>query len=123
MPRQNIQILIPQKYIDNEDKGLCRVCGKSIKRPFRKYCSIECLLEYQKCFQTWTGLRNRVLAKQDKCEKCGSESKLEVDHKFAIMNGGDMWDIKNLQVLCHKCHVRKTKSDLYDKKYLKDGQQ
>ena len=38
------------------------------------------------------------------------------------MNGGEMWDENNLHVLCHRCHLRKTKSDLYDKKYIKDGQ-
>src|SRR3990167_1549346 len=35
----------------------------------------------------------------------------EVDHIKAIMNGGDMWDINNLQTLCKDCHKQKTKSD------------
>ena len=122
MTRQSTQILIPQEYIENDRKGLCRVCGKLVKRPFRKYCSTIHSLEYQKCFKTWTGLRDRILANQESCEKCGNEDKLEVDHKLAIMNGGEMWNEDNLQVLCHKCHLRKTKSDLYDKKYIKDGQ-
>ena len=122
LTRPSIQILIPPEYIKNEENNVCRVCGKLIKRPFRKYCSTKCLLKYQKCFKTWTGLRDRILAKQESCEKCGSKDKLEVDHKLAIMNGGEMWNEDNLQVLCHRCHLRKTKSDLYDKKYIKDGQ-
>lgn len=36
----------------------------------------------------------------------------EVDHKLAIVNGGDMWDINNLQVLCKDCHNKKTQKDL-----------
>jgi 5-methylcytosine-specific restriction endonuclease McrA len=36
----------------------------------------------------------------------------EVDHKIAIMNGGDQWDINNLQVLCEDCHKNKTRRDL-----------
>ena len=122
MTRQSTQILIPPEYIKNDEEGLCRVCGKSVKRPFRKYCSTRCSLEYQKCFKTWTGLRDRILAKQESCEQCESKDKLEVDHKLAIMNSGEMWDENNLQVLCHKCHLRKTRADLYDKKYIKDGQ-
>jgi len=35
----------------------------------------------------------------------------EVDHKIAIMNGGDGWDKSNLQVLCSNCHRKKTKLD------------
>ena len=37
----------------------------------------------------------------------------EVDHITAIKNGGDMWDKKNLQVLCVDCHKKKTKGDIY----------
>lgn len=37
----------------------------------------------------------------------------EVDHKIAVVNGGDFWDENNLQVLCYKCHKEKTKEDLH----------
>jgi len=36
----------------------------------------------------------------------------EVDHKIAIVNGGDEFDVDNLQVLCEECHKKKTKNDL-----------
>lgn len=36
----------------------------------------------------------------------------DVDHKLAIVNGGDEWDIDNLQVLCTDCHKKKTKLDM-----------
>ncbi len=35
-----------------------------------------------------------------------------VDHIVAIVNGGDQWDEKNLQVLCEKCHHKKTAKDM-----------
>ena len=122
MPRQSTKIDIPEIYIENEKKGLCRVCGKSIKRPFRKFCSTECSLKYQECFKTWTGLRDKIIARDKKCKMCGSESQLEVDHIKAIVNDGDMWNKNNLRVICHRCHIRKTKLDLYKRKYVKSGQ-
>lgn len=36
----------------------------------------------------------------------------EVDHIKAIVNGGNQWDMNNLQTLCHECHVKKTKEDI-----------
>lgn len=41
-----------------------------------------------------------------------SRTFFEVDHIRAITNDGDMWDKKNLQVLCIDCHRKKTKQDL-----------
>ena len=40
----------------------------------------------------------------------------EVDHIIAVVNGGDFWDEKNLQVLCYTCHKKKTKKDIKKKK-------
>jgi hypothetical protein len=42
----------------------------------------------------------------------GGQITFEVDHKIAIVNGGDEFDINNLQVLCSDCHKKKTKNDL-----------
>jgi len=36
----------------------------------------------------------------------------EVDHIKAVALGGDMFDEKNLQVLCYTCHKDKTKTDV-----------
>lgn len=36
----------------------------------------------------------------------------EVDHKIAVVNDGDMWDVSNLQVLCAECHKDKTQEDM-----------
>lgn len=45
-----------------------------------------------------------------RCVVCGSTSKLEVDHKVALMNGGTNAE-SNLATLCDECHVAKTKMD------------
>ena len=37
---------------------------------------------------------------------------LDVDHVIAIANGGDVFDKKNLQILCKDCHNKKTKQDM-----------
>lgn len=40
------------------------------------------------------------------------DTMFEVDHIQAIVNGGNEFDKKNLQVLCQDCHRKKTKSDM-----------
>ncbi len=54
----------------------------------------------------------REILKRDhyKCVICGSNHKLEVDHKRALQNGGSN-DSSNLATLCKKCHIEKTKMD------------
>jgi len=44
------------------------------------------------------------------CVICGSTTKLEVDHKRALMNGGSN-DSANLATLCDDCHTAKTRMD------------
>jgi rubredoxin len=45
----------------------------------------------------------------------------EVDHRVAIMNGGDQWDEANLRVLCHDCHLKKTRHDHSKAKETKEN--
>ena len=44
------------------------------------------------------------------CLVCGSTYQLEVDHRIALMNGGDN-SKKNLGTLCDSCHNKKTRLD------------
>ena len=44
------------------------------------------------------------------CLVCGSTYQLEVDHRIALMNGGDN-SIDNLGTLCDSCHNAKTRYD------------
>lgn len=55
-----------------------------------------------------TGLRKH----NPLCVKCLEEGRTApsqvVDHIVSIDDGGDKWDLDNLQVLCHTCHNKKT---------------
>ena len=41
-----------------------------------------------------------------------TEDRFEVDHILAVSLGGDMWDKKNLQILCSTDHKKKTAEDM-----------
>lgn len=116
MPRQQAQIKIPQKYNDNEAKGLCKVCGKS-KEEFEKgrskYCGEKCYIKYQKCFLYWSTFRLEIIKKSPRCkiEGCKNED-LEVDHIIPVAITLKVFDKKNCQVLCNFHHKEKTKKDL-----------
>ncbi len=127
MVRQSTFYLGKSEWLDNREKGLC-ICGKpqgSKQLNLRKYCSYKCRDSYQDSWTTWSMIRDKLLTKRGrKCEKCGATPKdikpttlsvydyFEVDHIKAIVNGGSETDESNLQVLCHPCHVKKTKIDM-----------
>lgn len=124
MTRQGMIVNIPQRYIENEKKGLCKVCAKpksQFNKRMKKYCSDECRWKYSDCFVKWSSLRNFQIWKDDKCKLCGRPAE-EVDHIIAIVNGGEEFDPKNLQSLCHECHVQKTKKDLLEYRLRKKQQ-
>ena len=54
----------------------------------------------------------RLVKKRDGncCLVCGSTRQLEVDHRIALMNGGDN-SVDNLGTLCDDCHNKKTRYD------------
>ena len=41
-----------------------------------------------------------------------TEDRFEVDHIIAVSLDGEMWDKKNLQILCYRCHKKKTSADM-----------
>jgi 5-methylcytosine-specific restriction endonuclease McrA len=49
---------------------------------------------------------------QHRLTKLPQEPKMEVDHTIPVFKGGDMWDEKNMQTLCDKCHRKKTTKEL-----------
>ena len=117
MIRESMCINIPQEYLDNEEKGLCKVCAKpksEFEKYMRKYCSIKCNLEFQKCFVGWEALRKKLIQKNPFCARCRNKDRLEVDHIMPIALKGDMWSENNLQVLCSLCHIKKTAKDRID---------
>lgn len=85
--------------------------------------------------------RSDWIAANGPCKHCGSNQKLEVDHINPLKKVKDAWQIWSLkdrnielakcQVLCHDCHLKKTKTEgtqrfLHDevvelRQYVADG--
>ena len=130
------------QQLTNIENGICH-CGNSFKWPRRKHCSDECANKYcYEMFTVWSIVRNRFIrnnaiqkvtddeassyGKSWKCEHCSttmhSDYQIEIDHIIAIMFGGHPWDERNFQLLCHDCHVIKTRSDRQIQKFWRDTQ-
>lgn len=61
----------------------------------------------------WKILREQHLRQHPYCVKCQATHGLEVDH--IIPHKGNyklLFDINNLQTLCHRCHSRKTAKEV-----------
>ncbi len=61
----------------------------------------------------WARARRNVLDRDGwRCLNCGRAGRLEVDHVIALRNGGEPWDMGNLQTLCRApCHFAKTAAE------------
>ena len=57
----------------------------------------------------WKEIRARVLAQNRVCLKCGGEKYLQIHHKKYTKTNLSGKDIKNLIVLCKKCHRKVTR--------------
>lgn len=56
-------------------------------------------------------LRSLIFKLQmQRCARCGSRTKLELDHIHPVAQGGS-WAIENLQGLCRPCHDEKSQED------------
>lgn len=122
-----------KEYVNLENKKCW--CGKT-KKEFvgrqQKYCTPAHTSNWydRTTYVNWH--KDAFLVMHPKCYKCGDtelhakggygKSNLEVDHIIAIMFGGHPWDDRNLQTLCHKCHVLKTNSDRRIQKFWRDTQ-
>lgn len=54
----------------------------------------------------WRAMRGHVLHLQSPaCRRCGRRKRLEVDHIVPVRVSWEArLDLRNLQVLCHRCH-------------------
>ena len=65
-------------------------------------------LEHQKIYwsKEWRRLREDILTENPFC-KCKRPATV-VDHIIPVREGGEVWDLSNLQAMCRYCHNRKT---------------
>lgn len=80
---------------------------KKVRKDWEKYNNRHI---YQS--SRWQRLREQQLILQPLCEHCLLIDIVReantVDHIVEVRDGGDIWDIENLQSLCPACHNRKT---------------
>lgn len=55
-------------------------------------------------------IKSQRIAAGDRCARCGSAERLELDHIVPLWNGGTN-DPDNLQLLCYTCHKLKTSDE------------
>ena len=59
--------------------------------------------------RAWRAVRLAVLRRARwKCQRCGKHGRLEVHHKRALADGGDPYDLGNLEAVCRGCHFEET---------------
>lgn len=70
--------------------------------------------EYRKIYnsQRWRKLRAEYIKHNPLCVICKKDNRITeakvVDHVKEIADGGDVWNVSNLQSLCDRCHRVKT---------------
>ena len=60
----------------------------------------------------WLCLRRAVFERARwRCQRCGRPGRLECDHVRPLWKGGAAVDLANLQALCRRCHIVKSRED------------
>jgi 5-methylcytosine-specific restriction endonuclease McrA len=59
----------------------------------------------------WHQRRKQVLASQPVCAVCDGNLATEVDHIVPLDLGGSEYDPANLQAICPRCHIEKTRRE------------
>lgn len=128
-PITPIQIPITRRMVYPKRHGFCFWCGRKLKGRKRHYCSDKHGRFYGFWF-SWRRVRMSIFSRdKGTCQECGKKELWfekrtdlkefniddlgEIDHIIAIANGGSNWDLANLQLLCRKCHINKTRKDIY----------
>lgn len=124
MERLSSQPQPPQYYDDND--RTCRECRGPLKSLRQKrFCSPRHSLDYWST-RVWGSLRVVVFERDEYvCQSCGrigyhvghgpdgrfvrlGTVKVEADHIIELADGGEPWDVENVQTLCSECHKEKT---------------
>lgn len=97
--------------VKNENgKYLCRICGKALEGRKTSFCNQRCLRDFW-MKTDWQRVR-KVIYHRDgglcmKCNKRVSVDDFHVDHINPISNGGEEWELSNLELSCPKCNLSK----------------
>ena len=60
----------------------------------------------------WARTRRAVFERDGRrCVQCGRPGRLECDHVVPLHRGGAPFDLDNLQTLCRRCHVEKSRGE------------
>ena len=60
----------------------------------------------------WARVRRATFDRDGwRCVRCSRAGRLECDHVVPLDRGGDPWDLANLQTLCRRCHIEKTRGE------------
>jgi 5-methylcytosine-specific restriction endonuclease McrA len=99
----------------NEDgKPLCRMCGAVLTGRRTSFCGRRCLRDFF-MLTDWKRVRMVVFYRDGgACMKCGKpvpKDGFHIDHIVPISKGGDEWDLKNLELSCPDCNLRKGARD------------
>ncbi len=103
--------------IKEEAVGYCALvsCGSLLKGKRRRWHTDRCRLKYQHSLldnHYWSYARKAAKKRDKVCVTCGSDIKLEVNHRIPLVGSGygpsHAHHLENLQVLCHQCHVKVT---------------
>lgn len=89
------------RLLDDNGRFCTRACQDRFKRKLRKRNEQEMFTQWQK--REWKG---------DRCERCGSTRRLELDHKTPRFAGGKATR-ENAQTLCQTCNRKKFWTDDY----------
>jgi hypothetical protein len=114
-------------------KGHCWWCGEPLPKFARKWCATggRCERAWWRN-HSWSEARSEALRRSSglpesflayewaRCDECGSQESLEVNHVEPRVGQGYQAGCHNhqtnLQVLCHDCHVKETTRQLYERK-------
>lgn len=129
MPICRILTYQQRKWLDG---NCCPYCGLP-KREWKRRtdwtcCSTDCTEKYsEECIFVWQYWKVKAFERDNfSCVKCGetptertyegkiipNTSKLIGDHIIPIAIGGEEYNLNNVQTLCEKCNMIKTKKDL-----------
>lgn len=66
----------------------------------------------------WRKIKEIKLLNNNRCDKCGSFTRLEVHHIIPPRGNTELfYNLDNLQTLCSKCHLEETKREIQERKH------